>query len=50
MKCAEPEHVMQQQNYFATFEQVRFFTFSDVILKMVVGGDAGLHFVAVDSL
>jgi heat shock protein HslJ len=44
--CSEPENVMQQeQNYFATLEQVRFFNVDGATLNMVVGGDAGLHFV-----
>lgn len=45
--CNEPENIMQQEmSYLATLEQVRFFTFVDATLNMVVGGDAGLHFVA----
>ena len=45
--CPEPENIMQQeQSYFATLAQIRFFTFDDASLNMVVGGDAGLHFVA----
>jgi heat shock protein HslJ len=47
--CDEPENIMQQeQNYFSTLGQVRFFAFDKAILNMVVGGDAGLHFVAAD--
>jgi heat shock protein HslJ len=47
MACSEPENIMQQEhNYFATLEQIRFFTFDKATLNMVVGGDAGLHFVA----
>lgn len=49
LACAEPENIMQQeQSYFATLEQVRFFTFDAATLNLVVGGDAGLHFVALD--
>jgi len=49
MWCDQPENLMQQeQTYFATLAQIRFFTFDQVTLNMVVGGDAGLHFVAVD--
>jgi heat shock protein HslJ len=47
MWCDTPTDVMQQeQNYFATLEQIRFFTFNKTTLNMVVGGDAGLHFIA----
>ena len=47
MACGEPKNIMQQeQRYFATLEQVRFFTFDNATLNMVVGGDAGLNFVA----
>lgn len=49
MACSEPGNIMQQeQNYFATLSQVQFFIFDEAILSMVVGGDAGLHFVAAD--
>jgi len=48
--CEKPENTMQQeQNYFATLSQVRFFTFDKGTLNMVVGGDAGLHFVVTES-
>jgi hypothetical protein len=40
--------MQQEQNYFSTLGQVRFFAFDKAILNMVVGGDAGLHFVAAD--
>jgi heat shock protein HslJ len=47
--CGEPENIMQQeQNFFTTLELIRFFTFDSATLKMVAGGDAGLHFVAVN--
>jgi heat shock protein HslJ len=50
MWCGEPEDIMQQeQNYFATLAQIRFITFDNATLNMVVGGDAGLHFVARQS-
>jgi heat shock protein HslJ len=47
MACGEPANIMQQeQSYFAMLEQIRFFTFHKATLNMVVGGDAGLNFVA----
>jgi heat shock protein HslJ len=45
--CFEPENVMEQeQRYFATLREIQFFTFDNTTLNMVVGGDAGLNFVA----
>ncbi|MGJ8694549.1 MAG: DUF6174 domain-containing protein [Thalassotalea sp.] len=45
--CEEPEKIMQQeQSYFTTLENIRFFTFEKATLNMVVGGNASLHFVA----
>jgi heat shock protein HslJ len=47
MVCTEPENVMQQElSYYATLGQIRFFTFEQTTFNMVVGADAGLHFVA----
>lgn len=47
--CGEPENIMQQElNYFTILGLIRFFTFDNATLKMVAGGDAGLHFVAVN--
>jgi heat shock protein HslJ len=47
--CGEPESIMQQElNYFTILGLIRFFTFDNATLKMVAGGDAGLHFVAVN--
>jgi heat shock protein HslJ len=47
--CDDPENIMQQeQSYFATLAQVRFFSFGDTTLNMAVGGDSGLHFVIAD--
>ena len=47
--CDEPENIMQQeQHYFATLRQIRFFTFNNATLNMVVGADAGLHLIVVD--
>ncbi|WP_039988906.1 DUF6174 domain-containing protein [Paraglaciecola arctica] len=44
--CSEPENIMQQEmSYFATLQQIRFFTLYDTTINMVVGGDSGLHFV-----
>jgi heat shock protein HslJ len=49
MACDDPENIMQQsQNYLATLQQIQFFTFNMATLNMVVGGDAGLRFVAED--
>ena len=49
MWCAEPEKTMQQEKeYFATLGQVRFFTFDEAKLSMVVGADAGLNFVVAN--
>ncbi len=49
MACDDPENIMQQsQNYLATLQQIQFFTFDMATLNMVVGGDAGLRFVAED--
>jgi heat shock protein HslJ len=49
MACSEPENIMQQeQDYFSTLEQIQFFTFNMASLSLVVGGDAGLHFIAED--
>jgi heat shock protein HslJ len=49
--CSEPENIMkQEQSYFATLEQIQFFTFDKATLNMVVGGDAGLHFVVDTSI
>ena len=49
MACNEPTNVMQQeQTYFTTLSQIRFITFNKATLNMVVGGDAGLHFVVAD--
>ncbi|WP_299074602.1 DUF6174 domain-containing protein [uncultured Paraglaciecola sp.] len=46
MACSEPENIMEQeQNYLATLAQVQFFSFDKTSMNMVVGGDAGLHFV-----
>ena len=50
MWCEEPENVMlQEQDFFATLAKVRFFTFDKTTLKLVVGGDAGLHFIAAQN-
>ncbi len=50
MWCDEPEDIMQQeQDYFTTLAQIRFFTFDKTMLNMVVGGDAGLHFTAAQN-
>ncbi|WP_339725575.1 DUF6174 domain-containing protein [uncultured Paraglaciecola sp.] len=49
MACTEPENVMQQeQDFFATLANIRFFTLNQASLSLSVGGDSGLHFVAVD--
>jgi heat shock protein HslJ len=49
MACDDPENIMQQaQNYLATLQQIQLFTFDTATLNMVVGGDAGLRFVAED--
>ena len=49
MWCAEPEKTMQQEkNYFTTLGQIRFFTFDEAKLSMVVGADAGLNFIVVN--
>jgi heat shock protein HslJ len=49
MACVEPDNIMQQeQNYLSILEQIRFFSFDNATLNMVVGGDAGLHFVVVN--
>ncbi|MCJ8319056.1 MAG: META domain-containing protein [Colwellia sp.] len=45
--CDEPENIMlQEQEFFATLRQIRFFTFDKSTLNMTVGADAGLNFVA----
>ena len=47
MACSEPENIMQQeQSYFATLGNIRFFTFNQASLSLTVGADSGLHFVA----
>ena len=47
MACGEPANIMEQeQSYFAMLAQIRFFTFHKATLNMLVGGDAGLNFVA----
>jgi heat shock protein HslJ len=49
MACSAPENIMQQeQNYFSTLEQIRFFSFNKATLNMVIGADAGFHFVPID--
>ena len=44
--CDKPAGVMEQeQNFFATLQQVQFVNFDQNRLDMVVGGDAGLSFL-----
>lgn len=46
--CSEPQNIMQQeQNFFSTLQNIRFFTLNQASLSLSVGGDAGLHFVPV---
>jgi heat shock protein HslJ len=47
--CGESENIMQQeQSYFATLQQIRFFNLYSATLNMTVGADAGLNFVVSD--
>ena len=47
--CEQPENIMQQeQDYFATLAQIRFFILDKTTLILVVGDDVGLHFFIAD--
>ena len=49
MACRKTKNIMQQEhNYFAILSKTQYFTFNKATLNMIVGGDAGLNFVAVN--